>query len=66
MDRDYIEMSIKSYRSRMLDADERAVKAIEEGNYWGALIAINEAASFKACIDELEFQLEELEVSNAL
>lgn len=61
-----INLAIGSYRKRKLDADERAVKAIEEGNYWGALVAVGEAMSFKACIDELEFQLEELEVSNAL
>lgn len=64
MERDIIQTGIGSYRMRKLDADERAVKAIEEGNYWGALIAVGEAMSFKACIDELEFQLEDMEVSH--
>lgn len=62
MDREFIETSIKSYETRLREANERAVGAIGRAEYWVAMVAITDAAGYKACIEELEFQLECMEV----
>lgn len=62
---DFIEMSIKSYKARMAEANQRAISAITRGTYSVALIAINDATRYQAVIEELEFQLEVMEADNA-
>lgn len=56
--KDFMETSIDSYRSREKDACKRAVSAIMGGYYNAAAIALQEAAQYKACADELQFQLD--------
>ncbi len=57
MDRDFVEISIKSFQKRKADANERAIAAINDGSYTVAMIAITDAMQYTACIEELEFQL---------
>ena len=63
MDKDFVRTSIGSYRHRMMGADERAIRAIREGSYTVALLALAEAMQYKACIEELELQIEVSEVN---
>ncbi len=62
MDRDFIVTSIKSYEARRKAAGARAINAINDGSYLVALVAITDAMKESACIEELEFQLEDMEV----
>lgn len=50
--------SIKSYRARMSNARRQAVKSTEEGNLDKAIEFLITAKTYKAVIDELEFQEE--------
>lgn len=59
-----IDTAIGSYKYRMEHANERAIAAIKDGSYAVALIAIAEAMQHKACIEELNFQLECSEVNH--
>jgi hypothetical protein len=61
MERDFVEISIKSFQKRRDDAKERAIAAINDGSYTVALIATTDAMQYTACIEELEFQLECME-----
>lgn len=58
IDREYIDTNVKRYEKLLADANERAIAAIGRADYWTAMVAINEAAGHKACIEELEFQLD--------
>ena len=64
MERDFVEISIKSFQKRRDDANERAIAAINDGSYTVAMIAITDAMQYTACIEELEFQLECAEVNH--
>ena len=59
-----IDTAIGSYKYRMKHANERAIAAINDGSYTVALIAIAEAMQYKACIEELNFQIECAEVNH--
>lgn len=50
--------SIKSYRARMSNARKQAVKFTEDGNLDKAIEFLITAKTYKAVIDELEFQEE--------
>ena len=63
MDRELLRTSIGSYKHRMMGADERAIRAIREGSYSVAMLALAETMQYKACIEELEFQIEVSEVN---
>lgn len=58
---DFIEMSIKSYKNRLAEANQRAIDAIGRGTYSVAFLAIEDATRYQAVIEELEFQLEAAE-----
>lgn len=62
--RESIELGIASHKARENDAKSRATSSIARGEYWTAQIAIQEAAQHAACIEELEFQIEAMEVEN--
>ena len=58
----FIQTSIKSYQMRRDSADARARKAIDRHEYTLAAMAVAEAASHQAAINELEFLLESEEL----
>lgn len=57
-----IQLGLKSHKAREKSARERAVDFTFRGDYWNAAIALQEAAQHAACIKELEFQLEAIEL----
>lgn len=55
---DFREHMIGTYKSRMEAENKRAHKAIEDGEYEIAALAVTSAAKCKAAIDEIEFWME--------
>lgn len=64
MMKDSLTLGIDSYKTRLKNANERAIAAINDGSYTVAPIAIAEAMAYEACIEELNFQVECVEVDH--
>ena len=59
-----ITTSIKSHEFRLEQRKKDAIRAIREGSYWQAQIALGECIGYEAVINEMRFQLEVMEVEN--
>lgn len=58
-----IQTSVKSYQKRLEGRKEDAIVAIRDGSMWSAQIALGECIAYQAVIDELQFQLDDMEVT---
>jgi len=54
---EFMERSIRSYEARLKAANDNAIAAIGRADYEAACDEILLARGFRACIEELEFQI---------